>query len=200
MGHAIKKYGFDSFELSVLRSFGNHGLTQILLDTFERKYILEYNTTDRAHGYNKNTGGGSASLVNDEIKEKISKSNTGKIRSEETKSKYSEATLKYFALHGSPCTGVPKKEETKKKISDKLRGVPWSQDRRDAFHISEETREKMRSSHRGVPWSDTRRDRYIKKYIDNPNYERRSSSLKGRPWSKRRREMFEAKKKGISDV
>jgi group I intron endonuclease len=167
MGHAIRKYGFENFELSVLRTFSNNGLTQIFLDTFERKYILEYNTTDRMFGYNKNTGGGSASRVNDEIKEKISKSKIGKKKPIESIERYRAGTLRYIALHGSPCKGIPKSEETKKKISASLKGKPWTDKRKAAHIFSPETREKMRKSHTGLPWSKARWDSYYARYGRN---------------------------------
>jgi group I intron endonuclease len=161
---SFNKYGLASFSFDVLRKFDNHGLTQIMLDIFERKYILEYNTIDKKHGYNKNTGGGSSSIVSQEIKDKISKSNTGKKRSKETIQKYREATLRHHALYGNPCTGIPKSEETKAKISKTLTGIKWTKERHESYVCTDESRQKMIDSHLGSKWSEKRWEAYYKRY------------------------------------
>jgi group I intron endonuclease len=161
---AFNKYGIDAFDFSILRKFSNSGLTQIFLDTFERKYIIEMKTYDRQYGYNKNTGGGSASIVNDEVRGKISKSNTGKKRSPEVIEKYRKATLKYLETHQAPSTGIAVKEETKRKISKSLKGRPWPKDRNNSYCGTKEYSDKLSIAHVGLAWSKKRWEAHYKKY------------------------------------
>jgi group I intron endonuclease len=161
---SFEKYGTESFAFTVLKEFGNHGLTQIMMDMYERKYIIVNNTIDSKFGYNKNTGGGSSSIVSQEIKDKISKSKTGKPKPVESIQRYREGTLRYLAKHGSPCTGIPKSEETKAKISKKLTGSKWTEERRNNYKCTDEMRQKMISSHLGSKWSEKRWEAYHNKY------------------------------------
>jgi hypothetical protein len=76
-----------------------------------------------------------------EIKTKISKGNTGKIRSEETLEK-----LRFIQGNrlNHPHTGKFHSEETKKQISDAKRGCPGTM---NGKHHSEESKEKNRKAH-----------------------------------------------------
>ena len=68
-GRAIKKYGWDNFEHTVLEQ----GLTLEEANIKEEYYILKYKTTDSAFGYNVRAGGNNSTLSN-EMKEKLSNS------------------------------------------------------------------------------------------------------------------------------
>lgn len=68
-GRAIKKYGWDNFEHTVLEQ----GLTLEEANIKEEYYILKYKTTDSAFGYNVRAGGNNSTLSN-ETKEKLSNS------------------------------------------------------------------------------------------------------------------------------
>lgn len=164
ISNAIKKYGIDNFKFDILRAFNSGALTQIFLDLFERKYIIENNTILRAYGYNKNTGGGSCGVVSEETKVKISKSNAGKQKPADSIQKYRDSTLKHHAKYGSPCTGIKKSEETKLKIRNALKGKPWSEKRRQACKITDEIRKKLKDSHTNLPWSELRWEAYYRRY------------------------------------
>jgi group I intron endonuclease len=134
---AIRKYGWDSFEVSVLTVVDNLEA----LNEAERKYVAEYRSTDREFGYNLAEGGNSNSgwVMREETKLRIGQSNRGKpgrkgiALSEEHRRKlgdarrgmkFSEEWLRNMSVakrgmkHGSPS------EETRRKISAALIGHP----------------------------------------------------------------------------
>ncbi len=71
---AIKKYGIDNFEFEVLKEISLSGLTDILLNIYEVKYIKEYKSFDSKYGYNK-TYGGDGVKATEETNKKNSESN-----------------------------------------------------------------------------------------------------------------------------
>ena len=87
---AIQKYGWDSIKHEIL----HEGLTKEEACEYEKRYIEEYNATDRRYGYNQKSGGETGSLWNEEIRRKMS-----------------ESRKKFFELH----------PEERKKHSEKLK-------------------------------------------------------------------------------
>lgn len=87
---AIEKYGWDNFSHEVLFA----GLSKKEAESKEVELIAAYKTTDPNFGYNIQNGGNSIGRMTDEIKQKISKANTGKTRTDEAKQRMREAALK----------------------------------------------------------------------------------------------------------
>ena len=103
---AIEKYGWDNIEHIVLYS----GLSKENAETKEIELIKKYNTTDSKYGYNIENGGSTIGKHSEKTKRKIGIANKGNV---------------------SQFKGIPRSEETKKKISDKnkiaLKGnIPWN--------------------------------------------------------------------------
>lgn len=76
---AIRKYGFDAFEFSVLRSVTN----EVCLNSGERIYIQLYRSTDPQYGYNMSAGGDGGAWFgkrSEEFCRKLSSSLKGKYK------------------------------------------------------------------------------------------------------------------------
>lgn len=89
--HAIDKYGWDSFEHEIVAE----GLTKDEACQLEVELIAKYNTTDRAFGYNRSTGGEhtfAGTEYTEERREKVRKSNHTRVISDETRAKMSAAS------------------------------------------------------------------------------------------------------------
>lgn len=82
--NAIRKYGQDSFDVTVLIECGIHELNDL-----ENSYIHTYNTLS-PNGYNLMTGGGNGRLHSIETKQKMSRTRTGKTHTDATKEKIGE--------------------------------------------------------------------------------------------------------------
>jgi len=109
---AFNKYGIDNFEFRVLCDFDEHELTQDYLNDLEIAYIDILCTSDPNKGYNKNFGGALGSKPTKETRTKISNGLLGKRK------------------------GIPRKPETKQKISAKLKGIkkpPLSAERKQSI-------------------------------------------------------------------
>jgi len=91
LANAIKDYGKDAFTVETLL------ITNIkLINMFEKMFIAKFNTL-HPNGYNLNEGG-SGGRHHQETKELISKSNTGKVRTDEMKRQMSEIKMVYTGL------------------------------------------------------------------------------------------------------
>jgi len=93
---AIKKYGWENFDTTVLES----NLNQKQADTLETSYIISYEATNREKGYNKTLGGEHPTISNE----------SRKIRG---------ARLRKLAIARR---GIPLSEEHKRKISESRKG------------------------------------------------------------------------------
>ena len=106
---AIDKYGWDNFEHRIIKD----GLTEDEASYWEQYYISFYNSTDRRYGYNMSSGGENGGHPQtEETRKKISENGyhygmLGKKHSNEAKAKMSKSR-----------TGRVFSDETKKKISD----------------------------------------------------------------------------------
>lgn len=93
--HAIRKYGFNSIKWEVLYEFENRGDAEMM----EIKLISEtkpnYNVAE----------GGSASVISEEAKKKISATLTGRIQTDEQKRKRSESLKLYYSVNPSKNLG-----------------------------------------------------------------------------------------------
>jgi group I intron endonuclease len=91
---AIRKYGWDDFEVEILEIFEdfNREFDDAKLFLIESDYITKLNATDEKVGYNILTcnSGKNGMKHTDETKEKLRKANLGKKHSEETKKMMSE--------------------------------------------------------------------------------------------------------------
>lgn len=168
--NAIRKYGKDSFKLSILETVdSDEDLNQA-----ERKWIAELKTTDPSIGYNSTYGGEgfstgelNPSFLNPrrgpdnhsygvpvplEVREKISKTLTGLLVGDK-----------------NPFYGKTHTEETKKHIGDIQRGQkrgPHSEETCEKIRqrmlkrtFSEETKEKMRQAKQGKKLSPEHREK-----------------------------------------
>lgn len=93
---ALRKYGVDSFDLSLMGVYND--LTTMM--TAEKQRILEHKSL-APNGYNMTTGGDGGFEYCDEVREKISKASKWRIVSEETKAKMSKAMTGRVATESS---------------------------------------------------------------------------------------------------
>lgn len=142
---AIAKYGKENFSIEYLDSAS----TQSELDEKERYWILKLNTLS-PNGYNLKTGGEHPHLTN-EVIEKISKSNLGKIVSEETKILISQR-MKEQWQNGSR-KGHPVSEKSKYVLAEYVKengswnkGLPKEQSHLYGKSKPKEQREKIAKS------------------------------------------------------
>ena len=151
-GKAISKYGWDNFKCSVLEIIEEDTLEKLSskLNIQERYWINKLNTYKE--GYNCDLGGNSK-IVSDHTKELLRKANLGKVSSEESKRKISEAQRgksKTKGNYGVSRIGTHLSQEIKDKISatKRLRNLPSP---RKGVHLSDETKTKLREAHLGKP-------------------------------------------------
>ena len=91
---AIRKYGKDNFEFSILKKIEENENTQKELDHYENFFIEQFNSRDRSLGYNKKEGG-----------------------SRGRHSKESNTKNRLAHLGKSINVGIPKTEEAKRNMS-----------------------------------------------------------------------------------
>ena len=111
---AIKKYGWHNFNHRILYD----GLTLKEANEIERKLIKEYDSTNPLKGYNIQLGGNGSGKFSNETLEKLRRSHKGEIPWNR---------------------GIPHSQETRKKISEAVKG----------FKHSDVTRKRMSESKRG---------------------------------------------------
>lgn len=116
--NAIRKYGSESFEWSVLRD----NVSDDDLDTVEVEEIAKHNSMS-PNGYNL-TSGGMAGARSGESRQRMKEYRTGRPLSEQTKKRLSESQK-----------GRPKSEETRRRMSIARKG----------YVTPEETKEKLRA-------------------------------------------------------
>lgn len=109
--NAIQKHGWDAFRHDVLFT----GLTAEEAAAREVELIAKYQTTDPAHGYNLDPGGGGTSPKLPEVRERMSRARQGTHPTPET-------IEKLRAVH----RGKTQSAETRAKRSAALRGVAKS--------------------------------------------------------------------------
>jgi group I intron endonuclease len=136
IGKAMRKYGVDNFDLSILEICANPDD----LDARECYWIATFGTM-KPHGYNLSAGG-NTSPRSPEVGAAISAANKGRVKTTEWRAKLSAAHKgkKLSAEHRAQIsqiqTGRKHSEETKRKRSEALKGRklgPCSPERRAAI-------------------------------------------------------------------
>ena len=167
---AVEKYGREAFTFEILHD----GISPEFLDTLEQEAIQKFNTL-APHGYNLDTGGGGSKTPSEETRRKMSEAHTGRVPWNKGKtckplSEEHRCTISK-ALKGR--TGNPHSVETKRKMSKAKkgkpawnRGIPRSEETRKKMSLAQrgrshtkETREKMSRSHRGKSPSKAHREK-----------------------------------------
>lgn len=121
--NAIRKYGSESFELSVLETLDD----EVALYEAEKKWIRDLNSSDHHFGYNS-TYGGEGFSSGDKNPNRVNprrgakNHNFGKPLAEETKKKISETLTGLLAGEKNPFYGKNHTPETRKLIGDQQRG------------------------------------------------------------------------------
>ena len=127
--NAIKKYGKENFTVEQI----DVATTRDELDSKEVFWIQFYDSMNRDKGYNLHGGGHRNHTVSNETREKISKANTGKVRSDEFRRNAAESSR-----------GRKHSEETKAKLSELHKGKK----------LSEEHKLKLSEAHKGKKLSE----------------------------------------------
>jgi group I intron endonuclease len=171
---AIRKYGKDTFEISILSLCE----TQEELDKKEDEYISQYKSMIYENGYNMVRGGKGRApdfhhkeehkkkmsefmknrVVSDETKEKIRNARKGSKNnwSEETRNKVAEASRK-------KATGVKCSEETKEKIRKSLQGRPGTT---KGQKRTEEQKKNIGNASRGRKFSEDTKTNLSKVHLE----------------------------------
>lgn len=161
---AIKKYGFFNFDKKILKYYDNIDKAR----SMEEHYITKYNTLV-PNGYNISpTGCTSNGGHSEETIERIKKNNIGKHD------------------HIGPWAGLSRSKETKKKISESLKG---QESPMKGKKHTKEAKDKMSKNRSGISsWSGKKHSRDSKEKISN--------SLKGRKLSEEtKKKMSKVRKK-----
>jgi group I intron endonuclease len=132
---AINKYGLENFNREVLEEVDNY-----LLEEREIYWIKFYNSTNLEIGYNLTIGG------NSKYGRKIGH------MSDETKKKISESIIKYFSENEGPFKNKNHSDETKEKISNKLKGRK----------LSDEHVRNLAEGHRGLKYKKPPKPKKVK--------------------------------------
>jgi len=197
--NAIRKYGWDSFEVEILEvfeSFDKNKDNDILLQR-ESYYIKLFKSTDRNIGYNRcgysndSTGIKSSDetikklkskTCSAEHKRKISISNSGKIRSEETREKISKSRIgmKFSEKTKEKMRMRRHTDETKEKIRTARLGSVQTEETKEKIRASavgklksEKTKQKMRK-----PKSEQHRENIRLSWIKRKQHKCEKSNTK----------------------
>lgn len=179
---AIKKYGTECFDFEVIKEIRLSGITQILLNIYESKYIIEYGSHNQDVGYNK-TFGGEGGKMTDETRLKVSNSKKGRLLSDEHKMKVS---VNHADMKGNKNPFYGKKHT--QEVIEKIRKDKIGNKNMLGKHRTDEMKQRMSASHRGKKTSDATKEKMSKAHKGRP------SKLAGRPWSDARRKADDARK------
>ena len=152
---AIKKYSFDAFDFEILL-YCQEGE---YMDMMETKLIQSYDCL-APKGYNVRDGGNKI-FMSEEGRKRVSKANSGRLVSEETRLKLSESGKEHYLNNprneewnkklSVALMGKKKSDETKNKMSEHrkefIKNNPDSCKNFLGKQHSEETKQKMRDSH-----------------------------------------------------
>jgi group I intron endonuclease len=202
IGRALKKYGIESFHISIIDTAGSNDI----LDEKEI-YWTSFHDSKIPHGYNLTDGGNGnrGYFWSEESKIKLSKSKKGKPSgrkgkpcTEETKTKLREYKGERSWMYGKHLSasakqklrecriGKPLSEEHRKKLSEAHKGKPrpWL-----GKHRSEETKEKLRG-YKGEKAS------FYGKTLTREHKDKISKYLTGRKLSEEHKQKLSDAKKG----
>lgn len=133
---AIRKYGWDNFKTEIIAD----GLTVEQAEKLEAEHIALHRSTEKKYGYNILAYGNvSQNGISDEMREKMSKTRTGR-----KGAVWTDEMRKALSDKKKGIKGVSPSEETRKKISEANKGRV----------VSEETRRKISESQKGK-WHHT---------------------------------------------
>ena len=152
---AIKKYSFDAFDFEIIL-YCQEGE---YMDMMETKLIQFYDCLV-PKGYNVRDGGNKI-FMSEEGRKRVSKANSGRIVSEETRLKLSESGKEHYLNNprsdewnqklSIALTGKKKTDETKSKMSEHrkefIKNNPDSVKNMLGKKHSDETKQKMRDAH-----------------------------------------------------
>jgi len=140
INHAIKKYGKENFQKTILKEFNNELDSRL----YEEYLIKKYNAINNPEYYNLTKGGYGGFSENCkkrqqsvEARRKISEANTGRFVSAETRKKLHDK------LKGTKPwnTGIPRSEETKRKLSKALKNKSLTDQHRKNISAAQKGRE-----------------------------------------------------------
>lgn len=187
----IEKYGIEHFD--IIEEY-EIAYSAEELDALEAKYILEFDTVNPEHGYNRREGGLHGKYT-DRAKEELSIAHKGYVMPETQKQKISEA------LKGekSYLYGKGKTTEVKEKISKSLKeyyaekyGPEWvAEKRRKELHIrkpmTDEHKRKLSEAKKGKTFSEEHKrhlsESHKGKILSEERRKKLSEALKGRQTS-----------------
>ena len=152
---AIKKYSFDAFDFEIIL-YCQEGE---YMDIMETKLIQSYDCLV-PKGYNVRDGGNKV-FMSEEGRKRVSKANSGRIVSEETRLKLSESGKEHYLNNprsvewnkklSIALTGKKKTDEAKSKMSEHrkefIKNNPDSVKNMLGKKHSDETKQKMRDAH-----------------------------------------------------
>lgn len=155
MYRAIQKYGWENVRHEILID----GISAEQANYYEKYYIALYQSDCKKYGYNMRTGGHTGYIYTKEVRAKMSRIQTGRKQSAETRQKRSDALMRYYSANtvsddvreklrrpnsGQFKKGVPHdtSEETREKISKALKG-------RKGRPLTEEQKEHLRAIFKG---------------------------------------------------
>lgn len=127
---AIRKYGFENIQWTILED----NIPEELLSIKECEWIQGLNSLKK--GYNETIGGEQSPTKNPEVAKKISLKKKGIGFSKEAleKSIKTKKEKGLFASENNPMYGKKHKEDSKKQISNSLKGrVPWNKGKKMPF-------------------------------------------------------------------
>lgn len=104
---AIQKYGWDNIKHEILET----GLSKEKACAEEKRLIAEFNSCDRACGYNQTYGGETGPKITEEIKKRISDSNIRHFSDVSIRNQISKRMV-----------GMKRSEETRRKVSAAKKG------------------------------------------------------------------------------
>lgn len=172
--NSILKHGFESHNIEIIEDNISIELNRDLLDEREIYWISFFDSYK--NGLNCNTGGSSCKGMSPEGRERLrlsklgNKNMLGKIMSEETKKKISNAQKgrKLSEEHLEKIRKYRPSEETRKKYSDAKKGRK----------LSEETKRKIGEAGKGKTRTEEQKER-LREVCNTPEYKQKmSESLK----------------------
>lgn len=146
--NAILKYGWNNIKHEILYT----GLSKDEACKMEIELIAHYKSDQREFGYNNSKGGECGNKLSDETKQKISNALKGKKVSDETRQKLSDSHkghkpwnkgVKMQQHQHYPKGAKRHSEQTRKKISERLKGKDLGSERYNAKCVNQFTKDKI---------------------------------------------------------
>lgn len=177
-----ERYSYNEYFSKAIQEFGWENIQHIVVKArltleeardMEVRYIAEYDTANREHGYNISPGGG---LVAEETRAKLSAAGMGRIPwNKGKKDCFSTEALSRMSMKSK---GRKVSEETKQLLREKFKGREISEEQKKVLSkkakgrkVSDETREKLRKAMIGKQPSgaDNKRSVQVSQYDKHGN-------------------------------